>query len=82
MFVVFALDGTLALTEHRADFLNWPGSTKDWRGFFREAYFRRKWQRSPCQAGGALCFERTRLRRLCIRRSGAFRPGPDLIANE
>lgn len=34
MFVVFALDGTLALTEHRADFLNWPGSTKDWHGFY------------------------------------------------
>ena len=39
MFVVFALDGTLALTEHRADFLNWPGSTKDWRGFYLGSIF-------------------------------------------
>lgn len=34
MFVVFDLDGTLALTEHRAHFLNRPGREKDWRGFY------------------------------------------------
>ncbi|MDF2601178.1 MAG: hypothetical protein K0Q54_4001 [Methylobacterium brachiatum] len=34
MFVVFDLDGTLALTEHRAHFLNRPGRQKDWRGFY------------------------------------------------
>jgi hypothetical protein len=33
MFVVFDLDGTLALTEHRAHFLAGPGR-KDWRGFY------------------------------------------------
>lgn len=33
MFVVFDLDGTLALTEHRAHFLTGPGP-KDWRGFY------------------------------------------------
>lgn len=33
MFVVFDLDGTLALTEHRAHFLERPGK-KDWRGFY------------------------------------------------
>lgn len=34
MFVVFDLDGTLALTEHRAHFLNRPSKEKDWRGFY------------------------------------------------
>lgn len=34
MFVVFDLDGTLALTEHRAHFLDRPTSEKDWRGFY------------------------------------------------
>lgn len=33
MFVVFDLDGTLALTEHRAHFLQGPGP-KDWRSFY------------------------------------------------
>lgn len=33
MFVVFDLNGTLALTEHRAHFLAGPGR-KDWRGFY------------------------------------------------
>jgi hypothetical protein len=33
MFVVFDLDGTLALTEHRSHFLTGPGP-KDWRGFY------------------------------------------------
>ncbi|MCG5245304.1 phosphatase domain-containing protein [Methylorubrum extorquens] len=33
MFVVFDLDGTLALTEHRAHFLNHPNKENDWRGF-------------------------------------------------
>ena len=32
MFVVFDLDGTLALTGHRAHFL--AGRKKDWRGFY------------------------------------------------
>lgn len=32
MFVVFDLDGTLALTEHRAHHLR--GDTKDWRAFY------------------------------------------------
>jgi hypothetical protein len=32
MFIVFDLDGTLALTEHRAHFLN--QEPKDWRGFY------------------------------------------------
>lgn len=32
MFVVFDLDGTLALTEHRSHFLN--REKKDWRGFY------------------------------------------------
>ena len=32
MFVVFDLDGTLALTEHRAHFLQ--QEPKDWRGFY------------------------------------------------
>ncbi|QRE77363.1 hypothetical protein [Methylobacterium aquaticum] len=34
MFVVFDLDGTLALTEHRSHFLSRPGKDKDWRGFY------------------------------------------------
>ena len=34
MFVVFDLDGTLALTEHRAHFLDRPNRDKDWRGFY------------------------------------------------
>lgn len=34
MFVVFDLDGTLALTEHRAHFLQRPSREKDWRGFY------------------------------------------------
>lgn len=34
MFVVFDLDGTLALTEHRSHFLRRPGKDKDWRGFY------------------------------------------------
>jgi hypothetical protein len=34
MFVVFDLDGTLALTEHRAHFLKRPSKEKDWRGFY------------------------------------------------
>ncbi len=33
MFVVFDLDGTLALTEHRASFVSGPGR-KDWRAFY------------------------------------------------
>lgn len=32
MFVIFDLDGTLSLTEHRYRFLT--GVTKDWRGFY------------------------------------------------
>lgn len=32
MFVVFDLDGTLALTDHRVHFLT--GEKKDWRGFY------------------------------------------------
>ena len=32
MFVVFDLDGTLALNEHREHFLT--GEAKDWRGFY------------------------------------------------
>ncbi len=32
MFVVFDLDGTLALTDHRTHFLT--GEKKDWRGFY------------------------------------------------
>lgn len=34
MFVVFDLDGTLSLTEHRAHFLERPAGEKDWRGFY------------------------------------------------
>ncbi|MCY1644410.1 MULTISPECIES: hypothetical protein [Methylorubrum] len=34
MFVVFDLDGTLALTEHRAQVPNRPGKEKDWRGYY------------------------------------------------
>lgn len=33
MLVIFDLDGTLALTEHRSHFLTGPGP-KDWRGFY------------------------------------------------
>lgn len=32
MFIVFDLDGTLALNEHRQHFMT--GETKDWRGFY------------------------------------------------
>lgn len=34
MKVVFDLDGTLALTEHRAHYLERPSGEKDWRGFY------------------------------------------------
>lgn len=34
MFVVFDLDGTLALTDHRTHFLKRPSKEKDWRGFY------------------------------------------------
>ncbi|KQP86295.1 hypothetical protein [Methylorubrum extorquens] len=34
LFVVFDLDGTLALTEHRAQVLNRPGKEKNWRGSY------------------------------------------------
>jgi hypothetical protein len=34
MFVVFDLDGTIALTEHRAHFLERPSKEKDWRSFY------------------------------------------------
>lgn len=34
MFVVFDLDGTLALNEHRQHFVERPVGEKDWRGFF------------------------------------------------
>jgi hypothetical protein len=34
MFVVFDLDGTLALNEHRQHFVQRPTGEKDWRGFF------------------------------------------------
>ncbi|WP_407523660.1 hypothetical protein [Methylobacterium oryzisoli] len=34
MFVVFDLDGTLALTDHRAHFLDRPSKEKDWSGFY------------------------------------------------
>ena len=35
LFVVFDLDGTLALNEHRQHFVErGPGEKKDWRGFF------------------------------------------------
>jgi hypothetical protein len=34
MFVVFDLDGTLALNEHRQHFVDRPVGQKDWRGFF------------------------------------------------
>lgn len=43
MFVVFDLDGTLALTEHRAHFLARPGR-KDWGGFYAACD-----QDKPCQ---------------------------------
>lgn len=44
MFVVFDLDGTLALTEHRAHFLKRPSKEKDWRGFYAAC----DWH-EPCQ---------------------------------
>lgn len=34
LFIVFDLDGTLALNEHRNHFLDRPNNEKDWRGFF------------------------------------------------
>ncbi len=34
MFVVFDLDGTLALNEHRQHFVERPVGEKDWRSFF------------------------------------------------
>jgi hypothetical protein len=34
MFVVFDLDGTLALNEHRQHFVDRPVGQKDWKGFF------------------------------------------------
>jgi hypothetical protein len=34
MFVVFDLDGTLALNEHRQHFVDRPVGEKDWRAFF------------------------------------------------
>lgn len=34
MFVVFDLDGTLALNEHRQHFVQRPRGEKDWRSFF------------------------------------------------
>lgn len=34
MKVIFDLDGTLAMTEHRAHFLNRPSKEKDWRSFY------------------------------------------------
>lgn len=34
MFVVFDLDGTLALNEHRQHFVQRPVGEKDWRAFF------------------------------------------------
>lgn len=34
MKVIFDLDGTLALTDHRAHFLERPSGEKDWRGFY------------------------------------------------
>jgi phosphoglycolate phosphatase-like HAD superfamily hydrolase len=34
MFVVFDLDGTLALNDHRKHFVERPEGEKDWRGFF------------------------------------------------
>lgn len=34
LFIVFDLDGTLALNEHRNHFLDRPNKEKDWRGFF------------------------------------------------
>jgi hypothetical protein len=42
MFVVFDLDGTLALTDHRAHFLQ--QQPKDWRGFYAACD-----QDQPCQ---------------------------------
>lgn len=34
LFIVFDLDGTLALTDHRAHFLERPSGEKDWRAFY------------------------------------------------
>lgn len=34
MKVIFDLDGTLALTDHREHFLKRPSDEKDWRGFY------------------------------------------------
>ena len=34
MKVIFDLDGTLALTDHRAHYLNRPSGEKDWRAFY------------------------------------------------
>src|SRR5690554_5803596 len=34
MFIVFDLDGTLALNEHRQHYVERPVGEKDWRGFF------------------------------------------------
>lgn len=34
MFIVFDLDGTLALTAHREHFIARPSKEKDWRGFY------------------------------------------------
>lgn len=34
MLIIFDLDGTLALTDHRSHFLNRPSAEKDWRGFY------------------------------------------------
>ncbi len=34
MFVVFDLDGTLALNDHRQHFVDRPVGEKDWNGFF------------------------------------------------
>lgn len=36
MFVVFDLDGTLALNEHRQHYVQREVGTKDWRSFFAE----------------------------------------------
>jgi len=35
MFVVFDLDGTLALNEHRQHWVNRPVGEKDWKAFFQ-----------------------------------------------
>lgn len=36
MFVVFDLDGTLALNDHRQHYVQRPAGEKDWRSFFAE----------------------------------------------